>query len=106
MRAATYARVSTQEQADTGTSLDTQRDRTRAYVDAQGWELVAEYVDEGVSGAADRRPDLDRLMGECRDGNVDVIRGGETRSLHAFQPTPRQRNGRTRGPRCWIRVTR
>ena len=73
MRAATYARVSTQEQADTGTSLDTQRDRTRAYVDAQGWELVAEYVDEGVSGAADRRPDLDRLMGECRDGNVDVI---------------------------------
>ena len=36
MRAATYARVSTQEQADTGTSLDTQRDRTRAYVDAQG----------------------------------------------------------------------
>ena len=61
MRAATYARVSTQEQADTGTSLDTQRDRTRAYVDAQGWELVAEYVDEGVSGAADRRPDLDRL---------------------------------------------
>ena len=73
MRAATYARVSTQEQADPGTSLDTQRDRTRAYVDAQGWELVAEYVDEGVSGAADRRPDLDRLMGECRDGNVDVI---------------------------------
>ena len=73
MRAATYARVSTQEQADTGTSLDTQRDRTRAYVDAQGWELVAQYVDEGVSGAADRRPDLDRLMGECRDGNVDVI---------------------------------
>ena len=73
MRAATYARVSTQEQADTGTSLDTQRDRTRAYVDARGWELVAEYVDEGVSGAADRRPDLDRLMGECRDGNVDVI---------------------------------
>ena len=73
MRAATYARVSTQEQADTGTSLDTQRDRTGAYVDAQGWELVAEYVDEGVSGAADRRPDLDRLMGECRDGNVDVI---------------------------------
>ena len=45
MRAATYARVSTQEQADTGTSLDTQRDRTGiAYVDAQGWELVAEAL--------------------------------------------------------------
>ena len=58
MRAATYARVSTQSRPIQGTVSTHSGTVPAPYVDAQGWELIAEYVDEGVSGAADRRPDL------------------------------------------------
>ncbi len=72
-RAAIYARVSTLEQVD-GTSLATQVERCRAYVESQGWSLAGELVDEGVSGAKAARPALDRLLddvaaaGEVLDG--------------------------------------
>ena len=38
----------------------------RTMVEARGVELVGEYVDRGVSGSKDRRPELDRLMREAR----------------------------------------
>ena len=49
--AAAYVRVSTEEQALEGVSLDAQVDRIRAYAAAQGLELAAVYRDEGVSAA-------------------------------------------------------
>jgi DNA invertase Pin-like site-specific DNA recombinase len=73
MRAAIYARVSTQEQAKEGTSLDIQVARCRAYAEAREWDVVEEFVDEGVSGSLDRRPALDRLMAMARGGDVDVV---------------------------------
>jgi site-specific DNA recombinase len=73
VKAATYCRVSTDDQADTGTSLETQRERTRAHIDAQGWEFVSEFVDEGVSGAKDSRPMLDALKSACERGEVNVV---------------------------------
>lgn len=73
MRAATYCRVSTAEQAQHGTSIDDQRTRTKSYIEAKGWTLVEEYVDEGVSGSLARRPALDRLMAAARNGDIDVI---------------------------------
>jgi DNA invertase Pin-like site-specific DNA recombinase len=73
VKAATYIRVSTEEQADSGTSLDTQRERTRAFIESQGWDFVEEFADEGVSGAKASRPSLDRLMTACRDGDVEAI---------------------------------
>ena len=45
-----YVRVSTEEQAREGVSLDAQESRLRAYVEAHGGELVALERDEGVSG--------------------------------------------------------
>ena len=75
MRAATYTRVSTQEQADTGTSLATQRERCRSYVESRGWTLVEEFEDAGVSGAKETidRPAFSALMQACRVGRVDVV---------------------------------
>ena len=75
MRAAIYTRVSTQEQAEKGTSLDTQRDRCRDYVSARGWTLVEEFEDAGVSGAKEiaERPAFNELMQACRVGRVDVV---------------------------------
>lgn len=72
-RTAVYARVSTDEQARDGTSLATQRDRCRAYIDAMGWEFAGEYVDEGVSGAKASRPRLDALMEAARKRVIDAI---------------------------------
>ena len=50
-----YLRVSTAEQGQSGLGLEAQQASVRAYVEAQGWTLVAEYQDV-ASGKDDRRP--------------------------------------------------
>lgn len=50
-RAMLYARVSTDEQARSGYSLTQQLDALRAYVKAEGYEIVEEISDPGESGA-------------------------------------------------------
>lgn len=45
-----YARVSTEEQAADGVSLDAQRERLNAYAKAHGFRMVRIEADEGVSG--------------------------------------------------------
>ena len=42
------------------------------YVEARGWTAV-EYVDRGVSGAKDRRPELDRLIADAKRRHFDVL---------------------------------
>jgi len=71
--AAIYVRVSTEDQASEGTSLDVQQERCRAYCVAQGWEVQRVYVDAGVSGALASRPALDELLGAVRAGMVEVV---------------------------------
>src|SRR5438094_1729984 len=66
-RVAVYARVSTADQ-----SCEPQLRDLRQYVAARGWE-AAEYVDQGVSGARDRRPGLDRLLAAVKARKVDVV---------------------------------
>ncbi|RLF63035.1 MAG: recombinase family protein, partial [Thermoplasmata archaeon] len=46
-RVAIYTRVSTEDQAKEGFSLDAQMEKLRAYCSARGWEIVKEYVDNG-----------------------------------------------------------
>jgi DNA invertase Pin-like site-specific DNA recombinase len=67
MRAAIYARVSTQDQTP-----DNQLLPLRAFASARGWDAV-EYVDHGVSGAKERRPSLDAMLKAARGRKVDVI---------------------------------
>ena len=55
IRAALYARVSTEEQALEGYSIDAQLQRMRDYCEAYDYEIVGEYVDEGFSGRNLRR---------------------------------------------------
>ena len=54
IRAAGYARVSTEEQAREGYGLDAQRTAIDAYCKAHGWQLVDVFVDAGVSGSSQR----------------------------------------------------
>ncbi len=63
-RVALYARVSTEDQAKEGFSLDAQRDRLAAFCRAQGWAVAKEYVDDGHSGRDVKRPAYQAMMQE------------------------------------------
>ncbi len=61
-KAALYTRVSTEDQAKEGFSLDAQLDKLRAYCTARDWKIVGEYVDDGYSGRNTRRPAYKQLL--------------------------------------------
>jgi DNA invertase Pin-like site-specific DNA recombinase len=58
-------RVSTAEQDQRGLGLEAQQASVRAYVEAQGWTLVAEHSDI-ASGKDDRRPGFQAALARCR----------------------------------------
>lgn len=66
MRVALYARVSTEEQARSGLSIETQLDNLRRWAEVNGHVVVGEYVDPGISARKSplKRPDLQRLLGD------------------------------------------
>lgn len=68
MRVAIYGRVSTHHQ-----NADMQIHELREYIIRRGWTLAGEYVDSGISGSKDRRPELDRLMTDCRKRKLDAV---------------------------------
>ena len=69
MRAAIYARVST----NNGQDPTMQTRELREYCERRGWEMEGEYVDTGISGAKERRPQLDALLVACRKRRVDAV---------------------------------
>ncbi len=62
LRAAIYARVSTEDQAREGFSIAAQLKRLRSYCLARGWVVTSEYVDDGYSGRSPERPEYKRMM--------------------------------------------
>ena len=74
MRAAVYARVSTERQEREQT-VASQVSALTAWVQGQGYALAAAhvFVDEGASGARLDRPALDRLRDAAADGAFDVV---------------------------------
>jgi len=72
LRVALYARVSTEDQAKEGFSLDAQRERLRAFCRAQNWTVTKEYVEDGHSGRDVKRPAYQAMMAE-REGWDKVL---------------------------------
>ena len=70
IRAAIYARVST---IGNGQSPEMQLRELREYCERRGWQIAGEYVDVGVSGSKERRPQLDRLLANCRKRKADAL---------------------------------
>jgi DNA invertase Pin-like site-specific DNA recombinase len=70
IRVAIYARVSTTGQ---GQDVTMQTRELQKYAEARGWTVIGEYVDEGVSGAKDSRPELNRLMADAKRRKCDAI---------------------------------
>lgn len=71
--AALYARVSTDEQAEHGYSIDAQRDACRAFATARGWTAAQEYVDAGFSGGKSDRPAWQQMIADARAGAFQVL---------------------------------
>ncbi len=69
-RAVIYARVSTDDQ-----TTENQLRELRQVAERCGWEVVAEFVDEGVSGAKgrDKRPAFDALLKAATRREIDVV---------------------------------
>jgi DNA invertase Pin-like site-specific DNA recombinase len=61
-RAAIYARVSTGKQAAGELSLPDQINQCRKFAEAKGLEIVAEFIDPGVSARTDKRPEFQRMI--------------------------------------------
>ena len=67
VRAAIYIRVSTEEQAEEGFSLEAQQERLLAYCEAQGWEVADVYADKGHTGRKINTREAYRRMMDERD---------------------------------------
>ena len=69
MNAAIYARVSKSTGAQ---SPEMQLRELREFCARRGWNLFGEYVDQ-ASGSRESRPELQRLLGDCRRRRVDAV---------------------------------
>ena len=68
MMIAIYARVSTSDQ-----SCEMQLHELRQYVAKRGFQVLAEYVDTGFSGASSSRPRLDQLLRDARLQRFEAV---------------------------------
>src|SRR5712691_926743 len=62
VRAALYLRVSTGRQAENDLSIPDQRRQAKGYCASRGWEIVADYVEPGVSATDERRPEFQGMI--------------------------------------------
>jgi site-specific DNA recombinase len=74
MMNAIYTRVSTDEQAREGVSLQEQQERLKAYCRAMGWtqELIV-FTDDGYSAKSLDRPQLNKLIDHVKTGTITRI---------------------------------
>jgi len=74
-RAALYIRVSTEEQKLHGLSVEAQTAALDAWAKSAGVAVAGHYVDAGISARkkADKRPALQRLLQDVREGKIDLI---------------------------------
>ena len=68
MKVAVYCRVSTNEQ-----TTENQLHAIKKYCECQGWEIRHIYTDVGISGAKDKRPELDQLKTDIKKYRYDTV---------------------------------
>ena len=73
VKVALYPRVSTQEQAVNGYSIDEQIERMTKYCEAMNWAIYKVYTDAGYSGATTERPALKQMIKDIKKGRIDKV---------------------------------
>jgi site-specific DNA recombinase len=72
---AAYIRVSTEDQAESGLGMDSQRTRCKAMAQVKGWPEPTFYVDDGISGTkpVSKRPGLKQLVEDIMDDKIQAV---------------------------------
>jgi DNA invertase Pin-like site-specific DNA recombinase len=70
LRVALYARVST---LNHGQDPEMQLRELLEYAAARRWTVAGEYVNRGISGSVESRPELNRLMADARKRRFDCV---------------------------------
>jgi site-specific DNA recombinase len=75
MRAALYARVSSEEQVE-GYSIDAQRRAFKAFCEGRDWATYRKYIEEGISARTEdisKRPVFKEMINDALAGKFDVL---------------------------------
>ena len=69
-----YIRVSTEEQAKEGFSINAQKEKLISYANINNWKIYDFYIDDGISGKnITDRPSVTRLIEDVKNGKVNNI---------------------------------
>lgn len=70
---ALYIRVSTEEQALHGDSIEAQKQALRDYSEKNQYKIIDYYIDDGFTATSLNRPNLQRLLNDIKEGKVDLV---------------------------------
>lgn len=73
MNAALYIRVSTDEQANEGFSIEAQKRRLIAYAESQDWQIYDIFIDDGYSAKDLNRPAMQQMIKDIKSSLFDVV---------------------------------
>ena len=68
-----YHRVSTERQGQSGLGLDAQKEAVRNYLNDNGWEIVAEFVEVESGKRHENRPQLTKALEACRKHKATLV---------------------------------
>lgn len=68
-----YIRVSTEDQAREGHSLDEQEERLKNFCLAKDYKIYKVYKDAGISAKNTKRPKFQEMMQDMKDKNINII---------------------------------
>jgi len=71
---AVYMRVSTEDQAKEGFSINAQKEKLTKYAEVNDWDIYDYYIDDGVSGKNTKdRPEVTRLINDVKSGKIKNV---------------------------------
>src|SRR3989338_6945458 len=73
MNIAIYIRVSTEDQAKEGYSLEVQREYLESFAMREGYEIFKVYCDDGISAYSTRRPALQKLLADAKGKSFGLV---------------------------------
>ena len=73
MKVALYLRVSTEDQAKEGYSLEVQREYLESFAQREGYEVFKIYSDDGISAYSTCRPALQALLADAKAKRFELV---------------------------------
>lgn len=68
-----YIRVSTEEQAKEGYSIDNQKRVCKEFAEANGYKVIGVFVDDGKSGRTTDRPAFQEMLESINERHIDAL---------------------------------